>query len=121
MHRSITSYSAYNGKTSFTISNLLGIMIVTFYSMEEQEEWTNTQILNGRGTIVAENQGIKSVVGQEIQHWMNEAENAKTNLSDNQKNKILEKMKKVGNGIRDYAIFQDFIDDEILKRNNEKK
>lgn len=46
MHRSITSYSAYNGKTSFTISNLLGIMIVTFYSMEEQEEWTNTQILN---------------------------------------------------------------------------
>ena len=29
-------------------------------------------------------------------------------------------MKKVGNGIRDYAIFQDFIDDEILKRNNEK-
>ena len=52
---------------------------------------------------------------------MNEAENAKTNLSDNQKNKILEKMKKVGNGIRDYAIFQDFIDDEILKRNNEKK
>lgn len=43
-------------------------MIVTFYSMEEQEEWTNTQILNGRGTIVAENQGIKSVVGQEIQH-----------------------------------------------------
>lgn len=120
MHRSITSYSAYNGKTSFTISNLLGIMIVTFYSMEEQEEWTNTQILNGRGTIVAENQGIKSVVGQEIQHWMNEAENAKTNLSDNRKNKILEKMKKVGNGIRDCAIFQDFIDDEILRRNNEK-
>lgn len=76
--------------------------------------------LNGRGTIVAENQGIKSVVGQEIQHWMNEAENAKNNLSDNQKNKILEKTKKVGNGISDYAIFQDFIDDEILRRNNEK-
>lgn len=29
-------------------------------------------------------------------------------------------MKKVGNGIRDCAIFQDFIDDEILRRNNEK-
>lgn len=53
MHRSITSYSAYNGDTSFTISNLLGIMIVTFYSMTEQEEWTNTQILNGSGTIAA--------------------------------------------------------------------
>ncbi len=85
MHRSITSYSAYNGKTSFTISNLMGIMIVTFYSMDAEEEWINTQIMNGSGTIVARNQGIKSVVGQEIKHWMDVAENAKNNLSDNQK------------------------------------
>ncbi len=120
MHRSITSYSAYNGKTSFTISNLLGIMIVTFYSMAEQEEWANTQVLNGSGTIAAKNQGIKSVVGQEIQHWMNEAENAKNNLSENQRNKILEKMESLGDGIKDYAIFQDFLDDEILRRNDGK-
>lgn len=95
-------------------------MIVTFYSMTEQEEWTNTQILNGSGTIAAKNQGIKSVVGQEIQHWMNEAENAKNNLSEKQKNKIIEKMKNLGDGIKDYAIFQDFFDDENLKRNNWK-
>ena len=120
MHRSITSYSAYNGNTSFTISNLLGIMTVTFYSMAEQEEWTNTQILNGSGTIAAKNQEIKSVVGQEIQHWMNEAENAKNNLSENQRNKIIEKMKNLGEGIKEYAIFQDFIDDETLRRNDGK-
>lgn len=120
MHRSITSYSAYNGKTSFTISNLLGIMIVTFYSMAEEEEWTNTQVINGIGTITAKNQGIKSVVGQEIQHWMDEAENAKNNLSENQRNKILEKMKSIGDGIKDYAIFQDFLDDENLRRNDGK-
>lgn len=120
MHRSITSYSAYNGKTSFTISNLMGIMIVTFYSMDAEEKWINTQIMNGSGTIVARNQGIKSVVGQEIKHWMDVAENAKNNLSDNQKNKILEKMKVIGNGIKDYAIYQDFLDDETLKRNGGK-
>lgn len=120
MHMSITSYSAYNGDTSFTISNLLGIMIVTFYSMTEQEEWTNTHILNGSGIIAAKNQGIKSMVGQEIQHWMNEAENAKNNLSEKQKNKIIEKMKNLGDGIKDYAIFQDFFDDENLRRNNGK-
>ena len=72
--------------------------------------------MNGGGTIAAKNQEIKSVVGQEIQHWMNEAEKAKNNLSENQKNKILEKMKKLGDGIKDYAIFQDFIDDEILRK-----
>lgn len=95
-------------------------MIVTFYSIAEQEEWKNTQVLNGSGTIAAKNQEIKSVVGQEIQHWMNEAEKAKNNLSENQKNKILEKMKKLGDGIKDYAIFQDFIDDEILRKNSLK-
>ena len=49
-----------------------------------------------------------------------EAEKAKNNLSENQKNKILEKMKKLGDGIKDYAIFQDFIDDEILRKNSLK-
>ena len=120
MHRSITSYSAYNGETAFTISNLMGIMIVTFYSMSDEEEWTNTQVINGRGTIAAKNQGIKSVVGQEIQYWMDIFESAKNNLSDNQKNKILEKMKALGEGIKDYAIYQDFLDDETLKRNGGK-
>lgn len=66
-------------------------MIVTFYSVAEQEEWTNTQILNGRGIISAKNQGVESVVGQEIQHWMSEAEKVKNKLSGNQKNKLLEK------------------------------
>ena len=28
----------------------------------------------------------------------------------------VEKMKKLGDGIKDYAIFQDFIDDEILRK-----
>ncbi|MGO5273133.1 hypothetical protein ACTQ28_02305 [Bacillota bacterium LCP21S3_A4] len=59
--------------------------------MTEQEEWTNTRILNGSGTIAAKNQGIKSAVGQEIQYWMNEAENAKNNLSEKQKIKLLKK------------------------------
>lgn len=120
MHRSISSYSAYNGKTSFTVSNLMGIMIVTLYSIAEEEEWVNTQVFKGNGTIAAENQGIKSVVGQEIQHWMNEAENARNNLSENQKNKIIGRMKSLGDEIKDYAIFQDFLDDEILRRNDGK-
>lgn len=81
MHRSITSYSAYNSETSFTISNILSMMVVTFYSMAEQEEWSDTLVLNGNGTIAAKNQGIKSMVGQEIQHWMNEAENKRKCLA----------------------------------------
>lgn len=117
IHRSITSYSAYNGKTVFTISNLMGILIVSFYSMDSSEEWINTQIINDVGTITAKNQSIKSVVGKEIEYWMKLAENAKNNLSDNQKNKILEKMTTLGDNIKYYPIYQDFLDDEILKTN----
>ena len=29
-------------------------------------------------------------------------------------------MKKLGNGIKDYAIFQDFMDDEILRKKRSK-
>lgn len=62
MHRSISLYSAYAEKTLFMIFNRLGGMIVTFYSMAEQKEWTNTQILNGRGTIVAKNNFFEIVL-----------------------------------------------------------
>ena len=115
MHRSISSYTAYNGGTSFTISNLMGILIVTFYSMEPNEKWVNTKIALENGTVYAKNQQMTSVVGQEIQYWMDQAENAKNSLSDTQKNKIQEKLKALGDDIKKFAIFQDWMDDASLK------
>lgn len=55
MRRRITLYSVYDEKTLFMIFNLLGIRIVAIYSIAEQKEWTNTQILNSRDTIVTKN------------------------------------------------------------------
>ena len=115
IHRSISSYTVYNGKTLFTVSNLMGILIVTFYSMESNENWINTKITLGSGNIHAQNQEMTSVVGQEIQYWMNQAEAAKNNLSDIQRNKIQRKLKDLGDDIKKYAIFQDWMDDASLK------
>ena len=115
MHRSISSYTVYNGETSFTVSNLMGILIVTFYSMASNEKWVNTKISLGNGTICSRNQEMTSVVGQEIQYWMDQAEFAKNNLSDTQKSKIDEKLKALGDDIKNYAIFQDWMDDASLK------
>lgn len=114
MHRSISSYTVYNGKTSFTISNLMGILIVTFYSMDSKEQWINTKIYPGIGRIEARNQNITSIVGQEIQHWMKQSEEAKNNLSPTQKKKIEEKFKNIGDDIKKYPIYQDFEDDKNL-------
>ena len=115
MHRSISSYTAYNGKTSFTVSNLLGVLIVTFYSMENNEQWENTQISLGSGRIEAIDQHMTSVVGQEIEFWMDQAEEAKDKLSPAQRQKIEDKFKKLGNNIKNYPIYQDFEDDNNLK------
>lgn len=115
MHRSICSYSCYNGKTCFTVSNLMGILIVTFYSMENREKWVNTKIDFGIGRIEARNQQMTSVVGQEISHWMNQAEEAKNSLSPVQKMKIDERLGKLGDNIKKYPIYQDIQDDRNLR------
>ena len=115
MHRSTTSYTVYNGKTSFTISNLMGILIVTFFSMDTNECWSNTKIEIETGTIEAKNQKIVSVVGQEIQHWMNQTKEAQKNISETQQKKILEKIQALGDDIKNYPIFQDWMDDAALK------
>lgn len=115
MHRSTSSYTVYNGKTSFTISNLMGILIVTFFSMDTNECWSNTKIEIETGTIEAKNQKIVSVVGQEIQHWMNQTKEAQKNISETQQKKILEKIQVLGDDIKNYPIFQDWMDDAALK------
>lgn len=115
MHRSICSYTSYNGKTCFTVSNLMGILVVTFYSMESREKWANTKINLDKGRIEARNQYMESVVGQEISFWMNQAEEAKGNLSPEQKMKIDERFRKLGDDIKKYPIYQDIVDDKNLR------
>lgn len=111
LHRSITSYSRCADKTIFTISNLAGIMIVTFYSMDAQEQWLNTKIeLNG-GCVRAKNQYVNSAVGQDIARWSNQIEDMNNTLSDTQKKKIQDKCEKLGDAIKKYPIYQDWLDD----------
>lgn len=46
IHRSLTSYSGYSDNTIYTISNLMGIVVVTLYSKDVDEIWKNTQVFN---------------------------------------------------------------------------
>ena len=115
MHRTISSYSVCDGKTLFTLSNLMGILIVTFYSMGPRESWINTKIDLNNGILKAENQHMTSVVGNEIQYWLSQGVAAQQNLSDTQRKKIEEKMLALGDDILKYPIIQDWLDDLELK------
>ncbi len=116
LHRSITSGSNYFGKTLYTVSNLMGILIVTFYSMDSSEIWVNTKVELGNGIIKAEGQQMTSVIGNEIQFWMEQGATAQEALSDKQRKKIEEKLYALGDDILKYPIFQDLFDDFDLEK-----
>lgn len=115
LHRTISSYGIYNGGSAFTLSKMMGILVVTFYSMDEREQWTNTKIEVNGGTIAAENQCMRSVIGQEIYRWSKQAEDMCNAMSEAQKQKITDKSKKLGESIKEYPIFQDWTDDYYNK------
>lgn len=111
VNRSVTSYTNCCGNTCFTISNLMGIILVSFYRKSEEEKWVNTKIENGIGNIRAENQKMVSVVGNEFSHWMDLAEIQIKNMSDSQKEIIVKRIRAVGEDIKNYNIYQDMQND----------
>lgn len=116
IHRSVTSYTVcYKNGTLFTISNLMGIIVVTFYRKNDDEKWINTKINNGIGTLIAKNQNITSVVGNEMNYWLESAQKQYEHLSDKEKEKITKKLIDIGEDIKNYDIYQDFVDDMKLK------
>lgn len=119
IHRAITSYTAWyeNVGTFFTFTNMMGIIVITIYRKNKDEEWINTKIENGRGNIKAKNQNIKSVVFNEIQYLMERLEEDKKKLDINQKEKIKKKFLSVGDNIKDYEIFNDIVDDRSIRNN----
>lgn len=120
MHRTISSYSVCDGQTMFTLSNLMGILVVTFYSMDSNEIWVNTKIELENGTLRAENQQMTSVVGNEIQYWMDCGAAAQQNLSEKQRKKLEEKLYALGDDFLKYPIAQDlFADFELEEQKTE--
>ena len=115
--RSINSYTnCYeNVGTFFTITNMMGLIVVTFYKKSIDEKWINTKVEIGKGNIKARNQYIASIVGNDLKEIMEYIEEQKSKLSENQKEIIKKRIKSVGNNIKNYDIFQNMIDDINLK------
>lgn len=115
IHRSVTSYTHYSDDTVFTISNLMGIVLVTLYEKGKREVWDGTKIEKGEGKIIAANQRVISVVCNEFQYWMKLAEEQQDKMSEAQKQKIVQRMKDIGEDIKNYDMYQDFLDDRSIQ------
>lgn len=118
MHRGIASYSVWwyeNLGTYFTITNMLGIIVVTFYKKGTEEQWINTKVECRKGNITARDQQMRSVVPNELKHMMELFEEQKEKLSEKQKEKIVNKILSVGEELKNYDIYGDMNDDKNLK------
>ena len=93
----------------------MGIIIITLYKKDADEEWNGTEIFNNDSSVVAKNQVLKSRVCAEIEFWMKQSQESYEKMSDSNKQKIADKMKNLGEDIKKYDIFQDFVDDYDLK------
>lgn len=116
-HRGIISYTfCYEEENTYgTITNMMGIILITLYRKGGQEEWNRTQIMNGNGCIEAKNQHVKSVVGNEFEFIIKTAQAASDSMSDKQKEKIGDNLKAKANRVKDYPIFQDWLSDWELQ------
>lgn len=114
MHRNICAYTHYAGDTSFSIANMAGILALSFYSMDDREKWVNTRVQYD-GVLEAKDQRMTSVVGQELHQWTDLLEQAQKELSPTQKAKIVERLRKVGDKLHEYPIYQDYLDDRNLR------
>ena len=115
-HRGIGSYTfCYESDGTYgTITNMMGIVILTFYSFGKNEKWINTRIKNGNGSIEAKNQEIRSVVGNEFAHMMRTAQKASDEMSEVQQNKVVERLQKAGETIKDSQVYKDWENDKRI-------
>lgn len=118
IHRGISSYTFCYEKdgTYGTITNMMGIILITLYKKGEQENWNRTKIINANGTIEAKDQHIISVIGNELNHILKTAQEASKSMSDKQKQKIINKLKTVGDKIEDYSVFKDWVSDHNINK-----
>lgn len=118
IHRSILSYTVcYEElRTYVTFTNMMGIILLTFYSKGAEEQSSGTQIYNGTGTIVAKNQGLVSAVGNELSYLMQQAKEASENMSEAQKQKTIERLKKSGEDFLNSAAYKDWESDKKIKK-----
>lgn len=117
-HRGIISYTfCYEDDGTYgTITNMMGIVLITLYKKGNREIWERTQIQNGIGSIEAKDQRITSVMANEFTNILKTAQSASNSISEKQKGKIVENFESKGNKIKDYPVFQDLLNDYELHK-----
>lgn len=117
IHRSLGSYTFFckEQKTYATMTNMMGIILFTIYSKGKQEMWINTEIVNGLGSIKAENQMMEGVCGNELAEMLINAKRATSGISEKQSKVINERVQTKIEDFKKSKTFEDLMKDFNLK------
>ena len=118
--RGISSYAVCYGEadTYFTLTNLMGIMLISFYRKGTGESWNGTQIADGQGSIESRGQRITSVIMNEFERMMIKGQEASQSLSSTQSDKVIERIKNKGKEWENTGSYQALKKDMELKNNS---
>lgn len=116
MQGSVFGFSVgYNQEDTFYImTNLSGIVIVTIIKEHSQEKWRNTFVKNEPGKIKLP-QIVDSPVMSEIPRIQKKLEAYKTDLSENQRKQIIDKINDDIEGFKNSGSYRRLMLDEKLK------
>lgn len=95
---------------------MMGLVLITYYKMGQNEKHINTKVVNGVGTIEAKNQQMQSSACGEFSYMMQSTIQASNLMSENQKQKSIERIRKAGDNIVNSAAYKDWIDDQNINR-----
>ncbi|MGK9490270.1 hypothetical protein [Bacillus pumilus] len=117
-HRGITSYTFCfeDDGTYGTITNMMGIVLITLYKKGSREKWEGTEVLNSIGSIEAKDQKIISVVGNEFTNILKTAQVASNSIREKQMGKMIENLKNKADKIKVYPVFRDWQSDCKLNK-----
>lgn len=116
IHRSISSYTVCyeDVGTYVTFTNMMGIILLTFYKKSSDEQSFGTQINNGTGRILAKNQRLTSAVGNEFAYLMQLTKESSEKMSETQKQKTIDRIKNAGDEFLSSAAYRDWINDKNI-------
>lgn len=99
----------------YVMSNLSGIILITILKKASIEEWSNTQILNGKNTFTIKNQIVKSSSLSDLLNYMKECNQNKSKISEKQQTQILERVKRNNDKLQHSEYLENHIKDKGIE------
>lgn len=109
------TFISYDHDSYYVFLNLQGLVLVTIIKAAEQESWKNTLVHNEGSFDPNKPQYITTPLFSEIEYLAQERKQSMEQMSDKQREKILEAIKRDPEKFKNSKAFQRMLNDQLLR------